>query len=444
MKTLEQPRPSVSPETEHDDHQPDTAPPHRQDENVVPKDLPKPGIVSVLVMCVILVAMLAGLFVLGLIPHLDEAKQARSDADAAAQQTAAPMVSVIHPHLQKAAKDVFLPADVTPWARTSIYARSTGYLKEWKYDIGSRVKQGELLAVIDAPDVDAELNQAKATLEEAKASVIKGQADVANALSDYNRYLSANKANPGSVTPEDIDTKRDAYQDAVSAMGVYNATVAQDQAAVQQISVLQGFERIYAPFNGIITARNYDVGAYITPTSAAGSELFDIADTETLRVFVDVPQNYATQITIGQDAFLAVRNYPAREFKGTVARMTGALSETTRTLPFELDFPNSDGALYPGMYGQARIPVVNAQPLLIIPSSAMLFNANGIQVAVVKDGKAHFQKITIGRDLGVQLEITDGLSPDDFVITNPGERLLEGGAVQVSQPPTTAPATRGQ
>ena len=443
MKTLEKMRPSTPPESEKDDHRPQEAPAHQQNEQVIPKDLPKPGFLSVLAICVVLVAMLVGLFVLGLIPHIEEARQARADADAAAQQAAAPMVSVVHPQLQKTAKDVYLPANVTPWARTAIYARSTGYLKQWQYDIGSHVKRGNVLAVIDAPDVDAELVQAKATLEEAKASVIKGQADVDNAFTDYNRYLDAQKANPGSVTPEDIDSKRDAYQDAVSAMGVYNATVAQDQATVQQYSVLQGFEKIYAPFNGIITARNYDIGAYITPTSAAGAELFDIADTDTLRVFVDVPQNYATQIKIGQDAFLSVRNYPAREFKGIVARMTGSLSETTRTLPYELDFPNPDGALYPGMYGQARIPVFNSEPLLIIPSSALVFDANGVRVGVVKDGKAHFQKVTISRDLGITLDISDGLSADDQVITNPGERLDEGVPVQVIQP-TTQPASRGQ
>jgi RND family efflux transporter MFP subunit len=414
-------------------------------ENPIPDNLKQPSTWLVVVMVVVLLALMAGFFVLGWIPHERATKQA--DSDAADARQGPPVVNLVHPRTEKTSSDVVLPCDIKANQQTAVYARANGFLKQWNFDIGGHVQKGDLLAVIDAPDLDAQVAASKATVAQAQASVVKSQADVEVALTDYNRYLKAQKENPGSVTQEDVDTKRDAYADAVGALDVAKATVAQDDANVRQLSVSQEYEKVIAPFSGTITARNYDVGALISPSNInAGSELFDLADTDTLRVFVNVPQNYSTQIRTGQPVHLTVRNYPGRDFTGNVARMTGALDPTTRTLPFELDFPNHDGLLYPGMYGQARLTVNDDQPVLVVNTSALIFNAQGVQMAVVKDGKSHFQKITVGRDLGTELEITAGLTADDQVVVNPGERMTEGGDVQVMEEkaPATNPSAPGK
>jgi membrane fusion protein, multidrug efflux system len=415
--------------------------PHAVAEGSIPADLPKPSPLAVTVMVVVLLGLMAAFFVLGWIPHHRAVEQA--DADAAAARPGAPIVQVANPRPEKTSQDVWLPCDVKANQQTAIYARANGFLKQWTYDIGAHVNKGDLLAVIDAPDLDAQVAASQATLLQAKATVIKSQADVEVAQTDYNRYLKAQKDSPGSVTQEDIDTKRAAYADAVGALDVANATVAQDAAQVRQLQVSQQYEQVIAPFTGTITARNYDVGALISPSNtAAGSEMFDIADTNTLRVFVNVPQNYSTEIRAGQPAYLTVQNYPGREFTGVVARMTGALDPTTRTLPYELDFPNSTGELYPGMYGQARLPITEDLPSLVVNTSALIFNASGVQMALVRDNKIHLQQVTVGRDLGTELEITKGLTSDDQVVVNPGERLTEGAQVQVASDgkPATADA----
>jgi RND family efflux transporter MFP subunit len=422
-----------------EEHQTEHPGPHRRhapvaDEHAIPKDLHKPSNVLVIVMALVFVVLLAGLFVVGWLPHERAAEQAAADAQAV-QASEAPIVSVANPRPQAANKEISLPCSVNANQQTAIFARANGFLKQWLVDIGGHVKKDQLLAVIDAPDLDAQLAQAKATLEQAKASVVKAQADLQETQTDYQRYLTAQKENPGSVSAEDLDMKRDAYDDAAAAVEVAKATVVQDAASVQQLAVEQGFERITAPFAGTITARNYDVGALISPSNtSAGSEMFDIADTSILRVNVNVPQVYATDVRIGQPAYLTVRNYPKRRFEGVVARQTGALDTSTRELLFQLDFPNPDGALDVGMYGTASLPTSNPQPVLVVPTSSLIFNANGVQVALVRDGKVHFQKVTVGRDLGTDLEITDGVSTSDQVVTNPGEKLGEGLTVQVDKP----------
>jgi RND family efflux transporter MFP subunit len=418
------------------------------DEHVIPGDLPRPNSLLVVLMVFVFVLLLGGLFVLGWFPHEHQITQANQDA--ADQANGAVLVSLARPKAEVTSKDVVLPCDVRANQATALYARTNGYLSKWLVDIGAHVDKDQLLAVISTPDVDAQLAQAKAAAVEAVANVAKANADEDVAKTNYDRYVKAQKENPGSVTQEDVDTRRAAYEDAVSAVDVAQAAVKQNDAAVRQLEVTQGFEKITAPFAGTITARNYDVGALITVGNAGSKELFDIADTETLRVGVNVPQTYATDIHTGQPAYLTVRNYPRREFKGVVARQTGALDPVTRTLPFELDFPNSDGALYAGMYGQARLPVVEEFPTLTIPTSALIFNAQGLQVATVRDDKVHFQHITTGRDMGTEIEVTNGLTANDQVVANPGERLVDGGDVQVTggqkppavaiQPPATNPS----
>jgi RND family efflux transporter MFP subunit len=216
------------------------------------------------------------------------------------------------------------------------------------------------------------------------------------------------------------------------------AAVASEQAAVQQFTVIQGFDQVVAPFDGVITARNYDNGALLSPTTSR--ELFDISQTDVLRVYVSVPQGDATAIQVGKPGYLQVSsNYPGRWFPGVVARTSDALDSGTRTLTVEVDFPNKDDSLRPGMFGQIRLPVGDARSVLMIPSGAVIFDAQGLQVALVQDNKIHMQKIGVGRDLGTTIEVTSGLSANDQVVTNPGEKVDEGVTVKVVAEPTTKP-----
>lgn len=407
---------------------------HGDDENVIPHDLPKPSGRVLVVLGSVFVLLLVALFLVGLIPGILNARA--TEAEAAARAGGAPIVNTTQPVASATSKDVILPADVRAWASTMLYPRANGYLKKWYFDIQSRVKDGDLLAEISTPDVDAQLAQSEAALKQNEAAVQTAQANLTLAKQTLDQYVQARKDNPGSITEEDFNTKVSTYDQGVAALKQANANVAAAQANVQQMQVMVGFEKIVAPFDGVITYRGYDNGALVNPSmTGAGQEMFQIQATDTLRVFVSVPQVYASMMTIGEPTYLKVRNYGDREFTGTVARSTAALDPSTRTMQFELDFPNKDNALYPGMYGTARLPVTQARPVMTIPSSSLVFNADGTQVAVVRDGKAYFQKITVGRDLGTQLEVVDGLSADDVVVSNPGERLVDGVEVQVAGKP---------
>lgn len=414
--------------------------PVAMDEHDMPKDLHRPGNMTVIVVVLIFVALLAGIFVVGYIPHRHRVAEAEADAT---DRTSMPLVvDVTRPKVTTTSKDVLLPGDLRPMQETALFPRVTGYLKSFSADIGDHVKAGTVLAVIDSPDIDAQLAQNRANLGQARAAVDKAQADLDNAKTTLDRYEAWNKASAG-VSQKDLDDKRAAYKDAVADLSQMKANVLAAEATVQQTSVMQEFEKIIAPFDGTITERTYDKGALLNTANTTAKEMFRIDETDVLRVFVNVPQTYATAIKTDQPAYLTVRNYPGREFKGTISRSAGALDESTRTMSFELHFPNPDGALAAGMYGEARLPVTNEAPVLVIPTSALVFNAAGLKIAVARDGKIHLQKITVGRDLGTEIEVTAGISADDQVVTNPGERLAEGVAVEISggdQPGAPAPS----
>jgi len=303
------------------------------------------------------------------------------------------------------------------------------------------VKANELLAVIDAPEIDAELDQAKANLAQAKTTVTKAESDLKLADLTLKRYLESQKAMPGSVTQTAIDQQQAMYDDAVSALAQAKASVVSEQAAVQQLTVTQGFDYVLAPFDGVITARNYDNGALLSPSDTGpGKEMFDIAQTDVLRVYVSVPQGDATAIRVGKPGYLQVpSNYPGKWFPGVVARTSDSLDPDTRTLTVEVDFPNKDDSLRAGMFGEVRLPVGDARSVLMVPTGAIVFNAEGLQVALVQDSKIHLQKIGVGRDMGTEIEVTSGLSANDQVVTNPGEKVVEGVTVKAVAGPTTKP-----
>jgi RND family efflux transporter MFP subunit len=436
-------RPPDAQQGQHDPHDPHA-------EAVIPKDLPVVPTWAMMLVGVVAVGLLAAIFVIGWIPH--RRQQAKLDAKAAELKDARPIVTVVRPLRMDAVIDLTLPGDARAMQETSLFPRTNGYLKHWYVDIGDHVNNQQVLAEIDTPEVDAELAQARASWNQATANLTRAIADDELAQTTAVRYKGLIAT--GGVTKQDLDEKQSAANQSKAAREGAQANVAAAQAAVDRLAAMQGFEKVIAPFSGTITARNYDDGALLSATdTVSGHEMFRLADTDTLRVFVNVPQGYSTLIHTGTTAAFTVSNYPAREFPGLVTRSAGAIDPATRTLSMEVDVPNKEHALWAGMYGQIKFHITQPTPPLMIPSSAMLFGQQGTQVAVVKDAGnhpwIHFQDVHVGRDLGAQLEVNDGLTGDEEIVANPGEHLAEKGQVQVGndlspqgsgEPPETAQA----
>jgi RND family efflux transporter MFP subunit len=315
---------------------------------------------------------------------------------------------------------------------TSIYPRASGYLKRLLVDIGDKVKERQLLAEIDDPEVDAQLRQAEANLVLAQANYKKAQDDANLAETTLKRYENAP---PGGITQQDLDERRAALQTALATVEATQASIKANQATVDRLTAEKNFQKIIAPFDGTITARNFDIGALLMPTTTPGArELLRIEETDMLRVFVNVPQPYVTSIKIGQQASLNVRNYAGKEFTGTVTRTAGALDPVARTLRYQIDVPNKDGSLYAGMYGQVRLPVTAQTPPILVPTSALVFDSAGTRVWVVELGDvARSKKVEVGRDYGTDVEIASGITPDERVVANPGTKLSDGAPVTVAR-----------
>jgi len=396
--------------------------------------LKRPSALAIMLMVLAFLALLAGLFAIGWIPNRAAIQQAAEDAHRI--QNLVFRARVVRPHAASTMPELVLPCDVHAYQATAIYPRANGYLKKLYVDIQSAVKAGDLLAEIDTPEIDAQLAQAKAALAQAVANADKAQSDLELAQATLRRYEDSK----GSVAEQSIEERRTAYDQTVSALKQAKANIDAARANVDQLATIQSFEKVSAPFSGVITIRNYDVGALLNPSNfGPGFQLFDIAQVDVMRVVVSIPQTHATEIKIGQPATLAVSNYPGRKFSGTVARNAGAIDISTRTMRFELDFPNPDGALLAGMYGDAHVGLSQDHPTLVIPTGALVFNANGKQVATVRDGKIAFRDIVVGRDLGTDLEVLSGLTSADQIVTNPTGRLVEGLAVE-TVPGESAPA----
>jgi RND family efflux transporter MFP subunit len=380
-------------------------------------------------MTLAVIVLLGGLFVVGYVPHHKAEEQAKGDAQEMANQELT--VTVTAPVESPKTTDLVLPCDVKADQETAIYPRTNGYLKTQYVDIQDHVTKGQLLAEIDTPEVDAQLVQAKAALSLAKAGLTKAQSDLQLAKSTLERYQVLQK-NGGTVTKQELEEKQNTEAQGQAAVKQAGANVEAADAAVQRLVVLQGFEKVVAPFSGTITARNYDVGALLSASETApGKEMYRIAESETLRVFVSVPQVYSGQVKVGEAAYLTANG---QDYAGTVARSSDAVDPNTRTILFELHVPNKDGKLSAGMYGTAKLELTQEHPTLLIPTNALRFDAEGVRVGVVQDGKLHFQDVRPGRDLGTQLEIVEGLKPDSQVVTNLSESMREGQAVKVMAP----------
>ena len=346
----------------------------------------------------------------------------RSETDALAKETEAvsvPTVAVVQPKTEPGNDELVLPGNLLAFIESPIFARTNGYLLRWYKDIGSKVEKGELLASIDAPEVDQELSQARASREQIKAAL--GLAKIS-----ADRWENLRKSD--SVSQQEADQQTSGYQQA-------QANLAAADANVRRLEDLESFKSVYAPFTGVLTRRNVDPGALINSGAAAGREMFDIARVDPLRVYVSVPQAYAPSIRAGMKANVTLQEFPGQKFVGTVARTAEAIDPATRTLNTEVDVPNKDGQLLPGSFGQVHFATGTSVPRITIPVNAMLFRAEGPRVAVVdKDGKVHLRSITVGRDFGATLEILGGLEVSDQIIINPSDSLEEGQQVHVAKP----------
>ena len=335
------------------------------------------------------------------------------------QDSAVLTVSIVHPVMANGSESLDLPGNTQAFIDSPIYARTSGYLKAWYADIGTHVKAGQLLAEIDAPEVDHQLQQAKADLETAQTNFT-----LAKTLADR----MTNLLQRGAVARQDTDN-------AVSDMNAKKSTADASIANVKRLQDLQSFEKVYAPFEGVITARNTDVGALIDAGAAgAGHELFHEAATDRLRVFVNVPEQYDQAAANGSPVTLTLNEFPGRIFKGTIVRNSGSIDPSSRTLLTEVDINNPTGELLPGAYVYVHIkPAGGAAKAMTIPVNTVLFRSEGLRAAVVRGGKAILVPITVGRDFGDSLEIVSGLERQEELIVNPPDSLVSGTPVRITQ-----------
>jgi RND family efflux transporter MFP subunit len=376
-----------------------------------PQNQGKPPISGGKGLLLLLVALVFAviLAVTGIIPRL----RARTTLQQQTNALAAPSVLVATPQLGQPSQEVILPGNVQAYFDSPLYARTSGYLKKWYFDIGAHVKKGQLLATIDSPEVDQQLAQAKADLATAQANA--GYAKIQAA-----RYQYLLKGN--AVAQQDTDNFT--TQQAATTTQVKSA-----QANVDRLDQLVGFESIYAPFDGTVTVRNVDIGTLIDTGTAR--ELFHLADEHILRVYVNVPQPYSIASVPGLPATLTLAEFPGRSFEGKVVRTAKAIDLTSRTLLVEVDVPNPKGELYPGAYVQVHFKIKDPQPTLIIPVGALMFRSEGLRVGTVQGDKARLVPITIGRDDGKTVEVVSGLNSSDQVITSPPDSLIDGETVRI-------------
>jgi membrane fusion protein, multidrug efflux system len=341
-----------------------------------------------------------------------------------------PTVAVIHPESEKPDEDLVLPGSLQAYEESPIYARTSGYLVAWYKDIGSRVTKGELLAKIDTPEVDQELNQTRAARQQTVA-----QMELAKISAD--RWENLRKTD--SVSAQEADQQVSGYKQA-------QANLAAADANVRRLEQLEGFKDVFAPFTGVLTKRNVDPGALINAgAGAAGRELFDLARVDPLRVYTSVPQAYAPFIKVGAKTFVTLQEFPGQKFLATVARTAESIDPTTRTLLTEVDVPNKEGRLLPGSFGEVHFAVGSGVNKVTIPVNTMLFRAEGARVAVVgADNKVELRPINIGRDYGATLEILGGVAPSDKIVVNPADSLEDGQQVNVAQPPANQPPANQQ
>jgi membrane fusion protein (multidrug efflux system) len=387
-----------------------------QEHKSAPKKNKKRTILFLIIGAIVCTAI--AIFSRQLKPTAAQARQ--SYAAAAAEMT----VSVVHPEKVSSTVMLDLPGQLQAYTDAPIFAQTSGYLKAWHFDIGAKVKANDILAEIDTPEVDQELAQAKAQLQVAQSALQLSQVTYQRNQDLFTRNV---------ITAEEYDTVTDTYRE-------NQAMVAADQANIAQLNALEAFKLVRAPFDGIVTARDTDIGAYVA--AGSGTQLFRVARTSPLRIYVNLPQELAQLVKIGDEEDLTVPEFPGRTFPAHVTNAAGAVDPISRSFLTELQIPNETGELLPGAYAEVSLKLNGDRGLVTIPSNAWLFQREGATVGVVHpDGKVEIRKVTIYLNLGDKLEISQGLSDSDQVIVNPSDGLANGMKVSVigpNQPADTA------
>jgi RND family efflux transporter MFP subunit len=371
----------------------------------------------------LIVAIVLGLLIaVGIIHGIHSRLEAQANLHQTALESATPAVDIVHPATGADAEEVELPGNTQPFNDTPIYARTSGYVQHWYVDIGAHVKQGELLALIETPELDQQLQQARADLKNAEAN---------RQISEITATRWQNLLKTNSVSQQETD------QD-VSDLSSKRALVDSNKANVDRLSQLQAFERVTAPFDGVITARNTDIGALIqNGDNSIPKELFHLASIRKLRVYIPVPEIYATSVTNEETVKVMLDAFPKEVFAGTVVRNSDAIDLNTRTLNVEVDVDNPSGRLFPGAYAFVHLKVPGSGGSVTIPSNALLFRSEGLRAGVVNNGHVKLTPITIGQDYGSTVEVLSGLTPNDAVIVNPSDSLADGAAIRVRVKPTS-------
>lgn len=419
------------------------------------------------------VLVLAVLVIVGVVPRWD--RNARAAATAHAATTQIPLVSVVSARSSGSTAELELPGNTEALNVARIYARATGYVRERRVDIGTHVKSGQVLAVIESPELDAQLSQAVANLEQARAAVVQAKANLeqANAgvlqaragvvQAQANEDIAATTntrwtrlVSRGVLPKQAGDERRSALaareaetqaasaneKTTIAAVSSRQADVRAAQAAVdaqsanvRRLQRMQEFEQIVAPFDGVVTERKVERGDLVTADAGGDRSLFSVAQGNTLRIQVNVPQTYAVDLKSGQAAEVTLREQPGRVYEGKVARTAEALDPTSRTLLSEVQLDNKGGELLPGMYAQVKFTLSRSQPVRVIPGNSVVANAGGTRVvSVTPDGRVHFLPVELGRDLGSDVEVSNGLTGAERIVTNPPDTLTEGQAVKTGEP----------
>lgn len=387
----------------------------------------------VILLVLLIVAVIVA--ITGILPRIHARAALRKGSD----NLAVPTVSVITAKSGEPTQEIVLPGTIQAYRDAPIYARTNGYVKSWSHDIGSHVRKGELLAVIESPELDRQVDQARASLTTAQANL-----NLSHVTAQRYESLRGTEA----VSRQSIDTAAQNEKAQSSAVGVAQQTL-------NQMLAMQAFERVYAPFNGIVTARNTDVGQLVDQGSNGGTgsnsmsagstalsnanapqELFRVSNSSTVRIFINVPGVYVPDARIGVETDIEVPGYPGRIFKGKIVRTANALDLNTRTLMVEVDIDNRKGELLPGSYAQVHLKLPMKHPALIIPVSALMFRSEGLRIVTLDaQNRAHLDPITVGRDWGTQIEVLTGLSPNQRVVDSPPDSILENEKVNVAANP---------
>jgi len=376
------------------------------------------------------------LIVIALLVMLPRLHHDHELAQQSAENAGPPPVSTVRVVSGASSGMLTLPGSIQAFDQTPIYARANGYVKARYVDIGDHVRKGQLLAIIEDPQTDQELRQAQATVVQLKAALAQAQAN--EHLADVTNQRWVQLQQEGVVSKQDADTQFANYGAQAAAVNAANANIAAGEANVHSLQEQQSFERVTAPFDGVILARSIDTGSLISSGSATSvTQMFAIGEAGKVRVFTNVPQADSAAMTSGQKATVAIRELPGSNYTGTVNRTSDAIDPGTRTLLVEVDLDNKDGRILPGMYATVQFSIADAAPPVMLPENALIMRSAGPQAAVLDSNNiAHFHNLVLGRDTGTSVEVLSGLQPGDVVITSAGDRVVDGAQVK---PVTTAP-----